>query len=156
MHAWQWCSLPIQKQYIESANLKVMITSKVALNLSEKRLIYTEVKENIKIGNILQFWNVVTCTLWNGRSLTLKSKEVDKSTCFNSTIVEIIIKHHLTWICTCSGEVHGVFVKIERGTQKIKKKKKQEKCLWFYWIFYCGLRFRSVGHKLANATTMCR
>ena len=61
---WQGCSQPIQKQYIESVDMKVTMTSKVALNLSEKRLIYTEIKENIKMGNILQFLNVVTCNLF--------------------------------------------------------------------------------------------
>ena len=30
-----------------------------------------------------------------GRSLILKNKKLDKSTCFNSTIVEINIKHHI-------------------------------------------------------------
>ena len=45
--------------------MKAMMASKVALNLSEKRLIYTEIKENIKMGNILQFLNVVTCNLFN-------------------------------------------------------------------------------------------
>ena len=108
---------------IEAANMKLMMTSKVALNLSGKRLFAMEIKRKYKDR---KYFVIFECTELRAAFFTssvffftrvkvgkkfaiversilypykdkgsIKNKKVDKSTCFNSTIVEINIKHHM-------------------------------------------------------------